>query len=556
MKFIPIKNITFLALAAVMLGTSACDSNYLEEVPYGEVAPDEMNKPENIERAIIASYSILNGQFDGASSAFNSPASNWSFGDAISDDAYKGGGGTGDQNQIHQMEIFNTNPTITDVNRKWLALYEGVKRANYALRLLQNSESFDADLKQSREGELRFLRGHFYFELKKIYHNVPYIDEQAETVDDYYVGNIALTDEELWSKIEEDFNAAFEMLPADQADAGRPDKFAAKAYLAKTYAFQEKWQACLDAANEVIASGKYALLPHFRDVFLPENDNSEEIIFAVQHSVNDGEPSNYNGSIGDRLSAPGGPYYNQYGFHRPSQNLINAFETNAEGMPVLGDQLAEGDFLDPRLDHTVGRPGIPYLDLDILYEASWARDLATYGPFAPKKRIVSALSDLQTPTWPYISALNYYIIRYADLLLWKAEAQVALGDLEGARATVNEVRGRAAGSQVVTQLDSDQPADNYRVAMYDEPWTDAAQAQELVRLERRLELAMEGHRFFDLVRWGVAAETMNHYLEEEKQIRSHLVNATFVAGKHEYFPIPQTYLDMVGPDLAEQNPNY
>ncbi|QDH81342.1 RagB/SusD family nutrient uptake outer membrane protein [Echinicola soli] len=556
MKLRSAKNIMYMAVAALALGTSACQSEYLEEVPYGEVAPGEMSKPQNIERAIIAAYSILNGQFDGASSAFNSPASNWSFGDAMSDDAYKGGGGTGDQNQIHQMEIFNTNPTITDVNRKWLALYEGVKRANYALRLLQSSVSFDPQLKEVREGELRFLRGHFYFELKKIYNNVPYIDEQAETVEDYYVGNKALTDEELWAKIADDFNAAYDRLPEHQDDAGRPNKFTAKAYLAKTYAFQEKWQACLDAANEVIASGKYSLLPNFRDVFLPENDNSAEIIFAVQHSVNDGEPSNYNGSIGDRLSAPGGPYYSQYGFHRPSQNLINAFETNAEGFPVDAGTLDAGDFSDPRLDHTVGRPGIPYLDLDILYEASWARDLATYGPYGPKKRIVSALSNLNTDTWPYISALNYYIIRYADLLLWKAEAQVALGDLEGARITVNEVRGRAAGSQVVTRLESGEPADNYRVAIYDQPWTDANEAVELVRLERRLELAMEGHRFFDLVRWGVAAERMSDYLEEEKQIRSHLMNAVFVEGKHEYFPIPQSYIDMVGPELAEQNPHY
>ncbi|AWW29698.1 RagB/SusD family nutrient uptake outer membrane protein [Echinicola strongylocentroti] len=548
-----------IAFNALMLGAAfgfyGC-SEYLEEVPYGEVAPDEMSKTENIERAIIASYSILNGQFDGASSAFNSPASNWSFGDVMSDDAYKGGGGTGDQNQIHQMEIYNINPTITDISRKWLALYEGVKRSNYALRLLLESEEFDPERKSIREGELRFLRGHFYFELKKIYNNVPFIDETSSTVDDYYVGNKELNDEELWGKIESDFNAAFDLLPVDQADAGRATKFAAKAYLAKTYAFQGKWQACLEAADEVIASGKYALLPDFREVFLPENDNSEEIIFAVQHSVNDGEPSNYNGSIGDRLSAPGGPYYPQYGFHRPSQNLINSFETNENGLPVMDGELASGDYIDLRLDHTLARPGIPYLDLPVLYEASWARDQATYGPNSPKKRLVSALSEFYVQAWPYVNALNYYVIRYADLLLWKAEAQVELGDLEGARATVNLVRGRAAQSAAVTKLDSEEPADNYQLSTYDQPWTSASAARELVRLERRLELAMEGHRFFDLVRWGVAAETMNGYFETEKEVSSHLVNGRFVEGKHEYFPIPQIYLDIMPEEEVEQNPNY
>lgn len=555
MKLFSIKNTVNVLMLCSLIGVSAC-GDYLEEVPYGEVAPSEMTKSENIERAIIASYSVLNGQFDGASSAFNSPASNWSFGDAISDDAYKGGGGTGDQNQIHQMEIFNTNSTITDVNRKWLALYEGVKRTNYALSLLLASEDFDPTLQKTREGELRFLRGHYYFELKKIYYNVPYIDETAVAVADYYVGNKELTDDELWAKIEADFQSAFNMLPEDQADAGRPTKYAAMAYLAKTYIFQHKYQEALTAANEVIGSGKYALLPNFSDVFLPENDNSEEIIFAVQHTVNDGQASNYNGSIGDRLSGPGGPYYPQYGFHRPSNNLINSFKTDATGLPVLGEPLNSGDYIDPRLDHTIGRPGIPYLDLPVIYEASWARDQATYGPNGPKKRIVSALSNYHVKAWPYVSSLNYYVIRYADLLLWKAEAQVELGDLEGARSTVNIVRQRAATSKVVTQLESNEAADNYKLSTYTQPWTNASAARDLVRLERRLELAMEGHRFFDLVRWGIAAETMNSYFEGEKLIRSHLVNGRFVEGKHEYWPIPQTYIDIMDPELVEQNPNY
>lgn len=555
MKLNIIKKPFQILLTGSILCLSACE-NYLEEVPFGEVAPSEMTKSENIEKAIIASYSILNGQFDNGSSAFNSPASNWSFGDVISDDAYKGGGGTGDQNQIHQMEIFNTNPTITDVSRKWLALYEGVKRTNYALSLLLASTDFEPGLQKAREGELRFLRGHYYFELKKIYNNVPYIDESARSASDYFVGNKDLSDEELWEKIESDFNQAFTLLPESQSDKGRPNKFAAKAYLVKTLIFQGKWQAALDAANEVIASGKFTLLNSFHEVFLPENDNSSEIIFAVQHTVNDGQPSNFNGNIGDRLTAPGGPFYPQYGFHRPSQNLINSFETNEAGLPVEGDQLGENDFVDPRLDHTVGRPGIPYLDLPVLYEANWARDQATYGPNGPKKRIVSALSNLQVKTWPYVSALNYYIIRYADLLLWKAEAQVELGDLEGARATVNMVRGRAANSKVVTKLDTENPAANYKLGIYSQSWNNQVDARAKVRLERRLELAMEGHRFFDLVRWGVAAEMMNAYIEKEKLFRSHLNNARFVKGKHEYFPIPQSYLDNMPADLVEQNPNY
>ncbi|HCX23942.1 MAG: RagB/SusD family nutrient uptake outer membrane protein [Flammeovirgaceae bacterium] len=545
----------YLSLIISFLGFSCEDA--LEETPFGEIAPANMTDPANVEGVIISAYSVLNGQFDQASSAYNSPASNWSFGDVMSDDAYKGGGGTGDQNQIHLMETFNINSTIYDIQRKWAALYEGVKRSNVAMQLLDKSEAFDPSLKTVRKAELHFLRGHYYFELKRIYHQIPYIDESATLVDDYYKSNTEFTSDELWEKIEQDFMAAYNGLPSDQDDAGRPNKITAMAYLAKCYAYQSKWDDVLDATEEVISSGKYELLPNFRDVFLPENDNSSEIIFAVQQAVNDATPNNYNGSIGDRLSAPGGPRYPQYGFHRPSQNLINAFKTDANGQPVMDNvDVVAGDYLDPRLDHTVGRPDIPYLDLGIVYEAVWARDLATYGPFSPKKRIVSPNNSLQTPTWPYVSALNYYIIRYPDLLLWRAEALVATSDLEGARAIVNQIRQRAKDSQVVMSLDGLSPADNYLVEPYSTVWTDAPAALSAVRLERRLELAMEGHRFFDLVRWGVAAKTMNDYFDEERNKRSFLSNASFNEGVNEYFPIPQAYIDVVGTELAKQRDGF
>lgn len=182
---------------------------------------------------------------------------------------------------------------------------------------------------------------------------------------------------------------------------------AAKAYQTKSYIFQGKWAEANEAADEVINSGIYSLMENFRDVFLPENDNGAEVIFAVQHSINDGSTQNYNGSIGDRLIAPGGPRYPQYGVLRPSQNLVNAYKTDANGLPVLDYvNVKEVDFVDVRLDHTLARPGIPYLDLGINYEESWARDLATYGP----KRLVSANSPHYLQIWPYVNALNYYVI--------------------------------------------------------------------------------------------------------------------------------------------------
>lgn len=546
----------YISILVIAINSLSCSNDYLDETTYGEVAPTEMTKPENVERAIISAYSVLNGQFDGASNAYNSPASNWSFGDVVSDDAYKGGGGTGDNNNIHQMEIFNTNASVLDVERKWMALYEGVKRSNEAIKLLNASEDFDSDLKVQRNAELNFLRGHFYFELKKIYNQIPYIDESALTVADYAKSNAEFTSDELWTKIEDNFITAYDGLPDTQTDLGRPTKIAAKAYLTKCYLFQQEWQKVYDNSTEVINS-QYGLLEDFQDVFLPENDNSKEVIFAVQHTVNDGQPSNYNGSIGDRLTAPGGPFYSQYGFHRPSQNLINTFKTDANGLPIENNiNLTDADYIDPRLDITVGRPGIPYKDLDILYDASWARDLATYGPLAPKKRIVSANSPAFVNTWPYVNALNYYIIRYAEIILWRAEAAVELGRLEEARTLVNQIRTRAANTETVKTLDGSQDAANYRITTYANTWTDKEAAREAVHLETRLELAMEGHRFFNLVRWGKAAEVINMYLEVEKTRRSHLTNATFTVGTHEYWPIPQRYIDSSPEGLIQQNEGY
>lgn len=551
-----LKFINFVIAVAIISSITSCSDDYLDEVTYGEVDPAEMTKAENIERAIISAYSVLNGQFDGSSSAFNSPASNWSFGDVVSDDAYKGGGGTGDQSDMHQMEIFSTNPTTLDVQRKWMALYEGVKRCNEAMRLLAASEDFDESLKKQRKAELHFLRGHYYFELKKIFNQIPYIDDTAETVADYAKSNTEFTSEQLWGKIENDFKAAHAVLPVSQEEIGRPTKIAAIAYLSKTYLFQKKWDLAYEALGEVLLSD-YGLMDDFQELFLPENNNNKEVIFSVQHTINDGHPRNYNGSIGDRLIAPGGPYYARYGFKRPSQNLVNAFKVTPTGLPANNnDNLVNSDLVDPRLDITIGRPGIPYKDLNVLYSEDWARDRATYGDFAPKKRVVSANSSFHLQVWPYVSALNYYIIRYGEILLWRAEAAVELDKLEEARTLVNKLRLRAKNSLYVKDLDGNLNAANYYIETYNNVWNDKQEARQAVRLESRLELALEGHRFFNLVRWGEADNVISNYLSIEKMRRSHLTNASFTPNKNEYFPIPQSYIDGVENGLVKQNEGY
>ena len=310
----------------------------------------------------------------------------------------------------------------------------------------------------------------------------------------------------------------------------------------------------MEACDEVIQSGKYELFPDFRNVFLPENDNCSEIIFAIQLSINDGSPNNENGSYGDRLLPPGGPYP-VYGFLRPTQNLVNAYKTDVKGLPYNdGKDVSENDYVDVRLDHTLARPNIPFMDVQ-LYD--WTpREASVYGPYSPKKRLVSLNSTYYSPIWPYVNALNFYVIRYADLLLWRAEAAIETGDLETGRKYIYMIRERAKNTQHVKTMDQSQDAANYKVGVYDEPFKSKNEAVQALRMERRLEMAHEGIRFFDLVRWGVADEVINAYIAKEKVFRSHLQNAHFVKGKHEYFPIPQSMIDICGTEVMKQNPGY
>lgn len=539
---------TIILFIAILF--AAC-SDFLTETPVGELTNEQVLDPNNIEGIVISAYAVLDGQFDEASSGLNSGCSNWQFADVTSDDAYKGGGGTGDQNQIHLLEIFNINPTILDLNRRWMALYEGVKRTNEAIRILTES---DYELKTTRIAEMKFLRAHYYFNLKVIYNRIPYIDETTILASEYASkSNNEFTSEQLWEKILNDFEEAYRVLPETQADPGRPAKMTARAYIAKVYLFQQRWNECAAACDEVIASGKYDLLPSFRDVFLPDNDNSEEIVFSVQSSINDGSPNNYNGNPGDRLLAPGGPYPT-YGFLRPSQNLVNAYKTDANGLPNRdGVDVTGADFVDTRIDHTIARPGIMFLDMQ-LYD--WTpREATVYGPYSPKKRLVSMNSPYYLAVWPYVNALNFYIIRYSDVLLWRAEAAIEMNDLDTGLKYINQVRHRASQSVTVKTLDGTADAANYRVGEY-ASFPSQAQAREALRLERRLEFALEGQRFFDLVRWGIAAEVMNNYFEKERQFRSHLQNASFTKGKHEYFPIPQEVIDLTIDGAITQNPEY
>jgi starch-binding outer membrane protein, SusD/RagB family len=559
----------------------SCKESFLEKPATGAVSEGLLTSTKGLEGALIAVYGQINGK--GAGGRMASP-SNWVWGSIRGGDANKGTdpGDYSDINPIQRYEYLSTQGVISE---KWAGNYEGVSRANAVLRLIAKADAEVADSTKTRiSAEARFLRGHYYFELKKAFGSTPYVDESV----DYDMGiEKVKNDADLWPKIEADFKFAFDNLPATQSAVGRANKWAAATYLAKAYLYQKKYPEAKTLFDQIIASGqttngkKYALVTKYADVFRASNDNNTESVFAVQAAANTGSVNNANPEFdlnwpyNTGANGPG----NCCGFFQPSFEMVNSHRTDANGLPLLDGSynsdknavvsdmglLSKDKFtpdagnLDPRLDHSVGRRGIPFLDWIDHPGADWIRNQANGGPYSPKKYAyyktdVGSLQDNSSWT-PGYTAINYTVIRFADVLLMAAEAEVEAGTLEKAREYVNMVRARAANPDGFVKRGS-APAAKYVISTYKTAWTDKETARAAVRFERKLELNLEGHRFFDLVRWGVADKELNAYLTyESKKLTGALGNAKFAA-KYELLPIPQGQIDLQGADVLKQNPGF
>lgn len=562
----------------------SCSDSFLDQKPRGVFSEDILINKQGIEGMLIGAYSLLDG-IGGPTNDWYAAASNWVYGDVTSDDAYKGTD-AGDQIEINPIERYEALPTNGYFSRKWRHQYDGVSRSNDVLRLIGQAEDIGDTDKIRLIAEARFLRGYYHFEAKRMWNNVPYIDENTVTFDDFSTAKVPNT-ADIWPMIEADLEHAYSNLPETLPQVGRVNKWAAGAFLAKVYLYQQKFNEAKPILEDVIANGvttkgeKYALNEEFHTNFRTSGNNSAESVFAVQNSVNDGAGA-LNARHGDVLNftytgGPGGCC----GFHQPSQNLVNAFQTDANGLPLIdtfndgagvkSDQgiLSSQPFtphtgpLDPRLDWTVGRRGIPHLDWGPHPGSSWIRDQVYGGPYSPKKNHyysdeTGVMTDGSSWTSGYI-ALNNNLMRFAEVLLMAAEVEVEVGSLEKAREYVNMIRSRAMNPDGFVKDPDGTPAANYVIGLYNSAWTDQAAARKVVRFERRLELAMEGHRFFDLVRWGIAAETLNNYLAVEKDKREYLRGASFTAGVSEYFPIPEQEIilsSINGQPTLQQNPGY
>ncbi|WP_338875604.1 RagB/SusD family nutrient uptake outer membrane protein [Spirosoma sp. SC4-14] len=571
-----------VATAMLMMVTFACKDKFLEVPATGQLSSTQLTSKAGLEGLLLATYAQLNARgFSQSASSYN-----WVRGSISGGEANKGSN-SGDFNALTPYQTYLLLPSSGEVNAKWNAMYEGVSRANIVIRTLASaSNDVTASDKARITAEARFLRGHYYFELKRAFNKVPYVDETV----DYGTGiEKVKNDADIWPKIEADFKNAYDNLPETQSAAGRANKWAAASYLAKTYLYQKKYAEAKALFDLVIANGqttngkKYGLVASYSQIFNAANDNHEESIFATQAAANTGSSDNANPDL--VLNFPyntgsGGPA-GCCGFFPPSFELANSFRVDATGLPLLDgsynsaanelktDQgvasstpfTPDAGLLDPRLDWSVGRRGIPYLDWNVHPGLDWIRDQSFAGPYSPKKFIFyksqdKTLTDGSSWTDGY-SAINYCIIRFADVLLMAAECEIEVGSLETARKYVNMIRTRAANPAGFVKNADGTNAANYKIATYDAAWTDKAAARTAVQFERKLELSGEGHRLFDLVRWGTAATVLNNFLSyESKKLSVGYANAKFTAGKDEYMPIPQTQIDYQGKDVLSQNPGY
>ncbi|QJW88818.1 RagB/SusD family nutrient uptake outer membrane protein [Spirosoma taeanense] len=569
--------------------TFACKDQFLQVQPTGQLAGAQLSSRAGLDGLLLSAYAQLNARgFTQSASSFN-----WVRGSISGGDANKGSN-SGDFNALTPYQRYELQAVSGEVNQKWQAMFEGVSRANATLRTLASAGSDVSDADKKRIGsEARFLRGHYYFELKRNFNMVPYVDETK----DYGTGvETIANDKDIWPNIEADFKAAYDNLPETQSAAGRANKWAAASYLAKTYMYQKKYAEAKALFDLIIANGKtangkkYGLVPQYSRVFNAEFDNNEESVFAIQAAANAGSSDNANPDLvlnfpyNTGSNGPAGCC----GFFAPSFDLANSFRVDAKGLPLLtgvsekdqagglydqgANQLKNDQGIksseaftpdagpvDPRLDHSIGRRGIQYLDWQPHPGLDWIRDQGFAGPYSPKKFVFyrtqsKVLTDGSSWTDGY-SAINYNIIRYADVLLMAAEAEIEVGSLEKARDYVNLVRSRAANPEGFV-MQGGKAAANYVISPYTTAFASKDAARSAVRFERKLELSGEGHRFYDLVRWGIAEPVLNSYLAyEAPKLPTGFLGAKFQSNQDEYMPIPQTQID-IQRGVLKQNPGY
>lgn len=578
------KAIKIFLLSLAALGTTTACNDFIDEPPTGVVdselaytAPDKL---------VNAAYASLGDCW------YTYPFNLWPYGDGSSDDCLKGGGGTTDCAGYHACDIWSTlTSTPGELDELWYRLYCNISRCNRALVSLEKHgvEKLGEATTAQRVGEVHFLRGHNYFKLLTMFRQIPWIDENVlENNLQEQTRNDEFTYEQLWEKVINEFKLAYDALPAEPTDGGgRANKIAAAAYLAKCYltiawgdGYEDKtgvdfinqdYMKKVVEYTEVVKDSRFDYLADFGDIFLPEYKNSSESIFAVQTSQYTEDNTRYGrANWSNMLNGCWGMWSCGWDFHKPSQDLVNAYKTK-DGLPMFDDYADVNDYpvngaptaqkWDPRLFHTVGMPTFPYK-----YEAEYtmttdnARTKETYGFFTSLKEVPQrSAGETFDGSWQAF-AMNDYVFRYTDVMLMRAEALIELGRLEEARTIINDIRQRAANS-VTKHIDY--AKDFCEIALYPATdFSDKAKARLRLRWERRLEMAMESSRYFDLRRWGIASTTLNTYFSRAVNFKygkveygKYYQGAHYTPGKNEFYPVPYNQLYYI-PGLYVQNKGY
>ncbi len=583
------KRLYYKIMLLVVLGIafSSCKDEFLEEFPKGVVTIDTLSDEDGANLLLIGAYSLIDGFSQGGpGSAGEASATNWVWGDVPSDDMHRGDQ-TGGWSAINLIERYEVDPANPWVEGLWAANYDGVARANDVLKVLRNAgDDIPTEAANQIEAEARWLRAWFHFQLQTKIEKIPYI---TEDVDPAEVPNTT----DVWDNIEADLQWGIDNnMDEAPSEVGRASRWVAKALKARVHLFQNEFAQAKPILDDILNNGPFVLMDHFYDNHDEEKQNNAESIFEVQYTVNDGTGDGENAGSDHRTLFPRGADVGLCcAYSAPSFDLFNAFKVDANGLPLLDtfqDNLLLEDYglsdtqaftptavdLDPRVDWTIGRRGVPFLDWGPMSGGDWMLDQAGMGPFMNKKimfykRNFQTIS-INTPTWSAgLNGNNWRLFRLSHIILWRAEVAVEENDLGTAMALVNRIRERAQDDIVMGRvsnttfgsgdpivIDENQPAANYNLGLYTS-FPDQDYARKAVRHETRLEFALEGMRFQDLVRWGIDAETINTYLASELSNGKlpWIQGATYTAGQNDHFPIPQTQLDLQSGVLT-QDPQY
>ena len=560
------KTLCGVAVAALGIGATSC-SDMLDTKPQGQFTDEQIGEDEAID-FMTAAYATLMNHYFGNNESFAGPINNWVI-DLRSDDAVKGGDGITMEAYMHQLEIGNVQNNNDIINFKWRNNYFSISRCNTAIKAILNAGNLSEEQKASFSSEMKTLRAYYYFDMLRLFQKFPYFDETVSNpsevrADEYTKAQIA-------EFIKEDLREAYKNLPETQPQVARFNKYVAAAILARVDLFTATseytnniasvWAEVEQYTNYVINSGQYQLYPYFQDMSKPENNNKMESVMAVQFSMaNSPSQYNYNNCLNCTWSE-GNIYGNGDDFYLGSQNLVDAFRTDATGLPYLSETTVTDHIMnvnyagnvDPRLDLTFGRIGMWWranpsdANQNYMYNEAWCRNLELYGQYSGKKPYPAPYNpDVQVGIVPWgASSLNYIIIRYADVLLMKAESLIEQNkDLDNARQLINQVRQRAANSISATYrpVDLDPTIAHYSVGQYPATGWSQEYARQALRQERRIEFAMEGLRWFDLLRWGTVINVVNSYYASELQFHSYYQGANLTADEL-YFPIPLAQVD-------------